>query len=80
MPWVGVVLIGVAVGRAFYPGGARGRWCARLPAAAPAALSPPAAAGRHSLLIYLAHQPLLIALVALALLLAGIEPSAGGLR
>ena len=76
-PWLGVVLIGVSLGRALYPGGERG-WSTRLlPERPPAPLRRLASAGRHSLPIYLVHQPILITLVALALLIAGVELQTG---
>lgn len=73
LPWLAPVLVGLAVGRALYPGGRRGPWGRRLP-------TPPSAGrwgapGRHALPIYLAHQPVLIALVAAGLALAGVEVS-----
>jgi len=64
LPWFGVVLWGVFVGNVLYEGHVRGfplpdlsgllptRWLAFL--------------GRHSLLIYLVHQPLLVALLTLS--------------
>lgn len=73
-PWAGAVLIGFALGCVLYPQGRRGRWSARLaraPAWAPAAGLP----GRHSLLIYLVHQPVLLALIALLIVIGGGEVS-----
>jgi uncharacterized membrane protein len=62
-PWMGLVLIGMAAGEYFYPGGER-RWeMPRLPARA---VAPLAFLGRHSLVIYLVHQPLILAALALA--------------
>jgi uncharacterized membrane protein len=73
LPWLGPVLFGLAAGRALYPGGRRGSWGARLPEPRYArALGAP---GRHALPIYLIHQPVLIALVAAALAIAGVELS-----
>jgi uncharacterized membrane protein len=73
LPWLGPVMIGLAVGRALYPAGRRGPWGARLPEPRYArALGFP---GRHALPIYLIHQPVLIPLVAAALALAGVELS-----
>lgn len=54
-PWLGVVLIGIAAGHALL---ARAR--ARLVATGAAVPRWLAWAGRHSLLIYLVHQPLLV--------------------
>jgi uncharacterized membrane protein len=60
-PWFGVLLIGLAFGRAM-----EGRW--------PQPKSPPSRTsralawpGRHSLVIYLVHQPIMMALIWLAL-------------
>ena len=73
LPWLGPALIGLAVGRALYPAGRRGPWGARLPEPRHArSLGFP---GRHALLIYLVHQPVLLPLVAAALALAGVELS-----
>jgi uncharacterized membrane protein len=63
LPWFGVALLGVAAGRTFYPAGIRryavpevsGNWIVR-------GLS---LLGRHSLVIYLTHQPILIGLLIL---------------
>lgn len=73
LPWIGPALFGVALGRALYPGGRRGPWGRGLgqPRWARAVARP----GRHALPIYLAHQPILIALVAVALMLVGAEVS-----
>lgn len=61
-PWLGVVLVGVFIGHLFYPGGERrfripdrnfpGKACVSL-------------IGRHSLAIYILHQPVLILLISL---------------
>ena len=56
-PWMGVLLLGVALGHALV----RTRFSALAPLArAPAAIR---ALGRHSLVVYLVHQPLMIALL-----------------
>ncbi len=62
LPWLGVVLVGIGIGNWLYPGGVRSfpftgseRHIAR-------ALR---TAGRHSLLIYLVHQPILVGLITL---------------
>jgi uncharacterized membrane protein len=61
LPWAGVVLVGLALGRASLPRLARWRWTLWRPAAIPGrALG---FAGRHSLAIYLVHQPILFALL-----------------
>jgi uncharacterized membrane protein len=64
LPWIGAVLLGVAAARLAV---ARG-WAARLAqVAAPDPVTRGLAfAGRHSLLVYLAHQPVLFGAVALA--------------
>jgi Predicted membrane protein len=56
VPWLGVILLGMAVGQ-----WARPLW-ARLSAGRPAPrlLEPIAVLGRHSLLIYIIHQPLIL--------------------
>ncbi len=76
MPWLGVMMLGLAAGLALYPAGRRGPWTARLP-------RPPAARalgtpGRYSLPIYLVHQLVLIPLIAAALALAGVSWSWSG--
>ena len=59
LPWAGVVLIGLALGRTFLSRLARSALALWRPAAIPGrALG---FAGRHSLAIYLAHQPILFA-------------------
>jgi uncharacterized membrane protein len=72
LPWLAPALVGLWLGTVLYPRGLRGRWGARLgvaPRWAPRATAP----GRHALPIYLIHQPVLMPLVALALLAAGVE-------
>ena len=69
-PWVGACLLGVAIGALLYPGGERGPWLRRL-VAAPRGAGLAGAPGRHSLKIYLVHQPVLVALTALILTLTG---------
>lgn len=66
LPWLGVFLLGIFLGKAFYPGGSRKReWYPRLPFQGGFAFL-----GRHSLLVYLVHQP---AIVILLFLLFGAE-------
>jgi uncharacterized membrane protein len=59
LPWFGVALLGVFVGQLFYPNGRQ-----RFNLSQPAHSSPMSLLswlGRHSLIIYLVHQPLLFA-------------------
>ncbi|NYT07385.1 MAG: DUF1624 domain-containing protein [Methanomicrobiales archaeon] len=58
-PWMGVVLIGVFAGSVIYP---RGR---RRPGFSPVSFAPLEFLGRHSLAVYLVHQPVIIALLLL---------------
>ena len=60
VPWFGVVLLGLWLGRRLFHGVVPTRTLPHL-------LTPLAAAGRHSLLIYMVHQPLLIGALSLAL-------------
>lgn len=75
LPWIGASLIGVAIGAVLYPDGERAPWLRRL-ARPPRRAAAAGAPGRHSLPIYLVHQPVLIAVCALVLLLAGAEVEA----
>jgi len=59
-PWLGVVLIGIALGDILYPGGVRSFALPQLPTNA---IAPLVFMGRHSLLIYLVHQPLILAVL-----------------
>jgi uncharacterized membrane protein len=59
-PWFGLVLIGLGTGEMIYPDGRRSF---TVPAIPPWVLSPLAALGRHSLAIYLVHQPVIIVLL-----------------
>jgi uncharacterized membrane protein len=78
LPWFGVVVIGLGLGRLLYPGGRRGALARRLPERPPAGVLRATAPGRHALPFYLVHQPVLIPLVAAGLALAGVELDPGG--
>jgi uncharacterized membrane protein len=60
-PWMGVVLSGMGMGEYLYPGGVRRFALPRIPAFF---IQPLAWLGRHSLVVYLVHQPLIIVLLA----------------
>jgi len=66
LPWFGVVLFGMFFGSTFYPEGKR---LFHLRSKAPGALKPLCLVGRHSLFIYLLHQPVLIGVLYAALLI-----------
>ncbi|MCX6688595.1 MAG: heparan-alpha-glucosaminide N-acetyltransferase [Methanoregula sp.] len=59
-PWLGVVLVGIALGDVLYPGGTRSF---KLPTFPPTAIAPLTFMGRHSLAIYLVHQPIILAVL-----------------
>ena len=61
LPWAGVVLIGLGVAQAASPRLTDWRWTAWRPARRPGRAF--AFAGRHSLVIYLVHQPILFGLL-----------------
>lgn len=69
-PWFGAVLFGIALGRVWHP------LRRRVPAGAPrtAAARGLAWAGRHSLAIYLVHQPVLFGALSLAAMGIGVDP------
>ncbi|PIO02460.1 hypothetical protein COT58_00050 [Candidatus Micrarchaeota archaeon CG09_land_8_20_14_0_10_60_16] len=56
IPWFGVFLFGIATGKTFYPKGRRAFQFRNAPRFA----APLQFLGRHSLIIYLVHQPLLV--------------------
>ncbi len=60
-PWFGIVLAGMACGHTLYPEGERGF---RLVDPGPAVLRPFSFLGRHSLLIYFLHQPVILFMIA----------------
>ena len=70
LPWIGATLVGVAIGAVLYPDGGRAPWLSGL-VGAPRGAVLAGAPGRHSLPIYLVHQPVLIVLTALILALTG---------
>lgn len=59
VPWLGVVLTGVYFGTFFYPGGIR-RWHPVMPKILD---KPLGFLGRHSLAIYLVHQPIILGIL-----------------
>jgi uncharacterized membrane protein len=61
-PWFGVVLIGMALGELLYPEGVRGF---ALPAIPAFIVRPLGFLGRHSLIIYLVHQPIILFIIAI---------------
>ena len=60
-PWFGLVLIGMGLGEYLYPDGLRRFTLPQIPAVF---MQPLAFLGRHSLIIYLVHQPLIILIIA----------------
>lgn len=73
VPWLAPVLVGLVLGARLYPRGRRGGWARALPRPSGRLATALGAPGRHSLVLYLVHQLVLIPLVAGALLLAGVE-------
>lgn len=78
LPWLGVVMIGVALGQWLYPRGGRGAAARRIFTPRPRGAVALGAPGRHALPIYLVHQPVLIPLI--ALLLAAMGRDVSGFR
>jgi uncharacterized membrane protein len=70
LPWFGLVLVGMAIGRLYYPDGRRGF---TLTMAEPGLSRPLSFLGRHSLFIYFLHQPVIL------LVIAVLAPEAMGL-
>lgn len=62
LPWFGVVLLGMGTGSILYEGGTRHFSLRQLP---DLVVRPLSFLGRHSLVIYLVHQPVIILLLAL---------------
>jgi uncharacterized membrane protein len=62
-PWSGIVLFGMGLGECLYPGGVRRFTLPRIPVFFG---EPLAFLGRHALIVYLIHQPLIIILLAAA--------------
>jgi len=60
-PWTGIVLVGMGLGEYLYPGGVRKF---TVPCISAFFIRPLASLGRHSLIIYLVHQPIIILLLA----------------
>ena len=72
LPWIGPMLIGLAIGAVLYPGGRRAGFLRRrIGSVAPA--PPLYALGRRSLLVYLAHQLVLIPVVWGVLVVLGVD-------
>lgn len=60
-PWFGIVLTGMGLGEYLYPEGVRRFTLSQIPEIV---VRPLAFMGRHSLIIYLVHQPLIILVIA----------------
>jgi uncharacterized membrane protein len=60
-PWFGIVLIGMGLGEYLYPEGVRRFTLPQIPEIV---VRPLAFLGRHSLIIYLVHQPVIILVIA----------------
>ncbi len=78
-PWLAPALLGIWAGSLLYPQGRRGAWGRRLPAS-PRGMGALTWPGRHSLPVYLAHQAVLVPLVAGALALAGVALTGDAFR
>ena len=64
IPWFGVMLLGVALGSVIYKGGVRHGILTKL-GTMPRAFSPLCFIGRHTLIIYLIHVPIIIGVMML---------------
>jgi uncharacterized membrane protein len=71
LPWFGLVLLGMTAGTLMYPRGERAQVLAPLARVRRHAAVTLGAPGRNALVIYLAHQLVLLPLVAAALVLGG---------
>ncbi len=70
LPWIGMPLLGVAIGALLYPDGERHPWLRGLGDGGPVARAA-GAPGRRSMTIYLVHQLVLVTLIAAVLTLSG---------
>jgi len=78
LPWLGPVMLGLSAGLLLYPEGRRGTLVARLlDGRTPPRVAALTWPGRHALPIYLVHQPVVIALAAAVLWLAGVGVDPG---
>ena len=62
LPWTGVILIGLGLGERMYPGGERAFTAPVIPKIFRSVLT---FLGRHSLIIYLVHQPVILLLISI---------------
>ncbi len=62
-PWFGVMLIGLAIGKLLYPDGKRNTLMDKFPDDTPKIAKPLCFIGRHTLIIYLIHIPVIIAIL-----------------
>jgi len=67
LPWLGVVLIGIFFGKVIYPEGKRLGKSSPAPARS-SLIAPFCFLGKNSMVIYLLHQPVLIAVIYLAMI------------
>lgn len=74
-PWFGLVLVGIVLGQIGLPRLAASRLGAWTPRSTLARVA--TFAGRHSLIVYLIHQPLLLALLTVVVSVTGPNPHAG---
>ena len=74
-PWFGLVLLGLAAARLGLPAFLRTKWATWRPGSI--ASRGLALAGRHSLAVYLVHQPVLLALLTGVVTVTGPHPKVG---